>query len=115
MKLNETISILSDLFGEKSTELQRCFIYLSLTIGHDEDWRTYAYCFNTVFELYDFSIIEKDHLKDLLLFSSLQEFCQLGDCCRILEMIEESDGIILENLFCEYRKTNIKFDSGMNQ
>ncbi|VUZ49786.1 unnamed protein product [Hymenolepis diminuta] len=60
-KFKEAVSILRELFGEKSSGFRKCFKYLTLAMRSDEDWINYVTQTSENFEQPDLKSISNDH------------------------------------------------------
>ncbi|VUZ45846.1 unnamed protein product, partial [Hymenolepis diminuta] len=74
-----------------------------------------AHLLKTVFEHCDFFALSKNNFKFLPFLNCPREPCQTDVCCRLRKVIEERDGIKLEDLPNECRKLDIKCDCDTNQ
>ena len=94
----ETVLILSKLFGEWCLEFQKCCNCLTVARRDDEDWMNYVSRINSDFEKWDFKSICNDHYKCLLFACGHRNAGYADFQARILKIIEGMQEIFQRDL-----------------
>ena len=116
ISFEETVLILSKLFGEQCSEFRKCYNCLTVTKRDYEDWMSYVSRINSDFEKSDFKSISNDHFKCLLFVCGLRNARYTDVRSRILKLIEEKQEISLQDLGDEcVRMETIISDTNMIQ
>ncbi|CAH8481356.1 unnamed protein product [Schistosoma rodhaini] len=114
ISFEETVKILSQIFGEQSSLFNIRYQCLKIVKAGNDDWVQHASIINRECERFKLSAMTEDQFKCLVFVCSLQSSEDADIRTRILSKIEQCPNITLQEVTTEcQRLVNLKHDTSM--